>query len=522
MKTPQNRLAVIAIAFALANSAAQPASGALRLIDQFSPGIGELVSCSFDQTADKIWVYTSFGADLSSYSRAGTSLTNVSRPGEAANDVDIEFAPEELTLGSKTIPAGTLLFINGETGATDIYAVNKATGAVIATLTTSFGVSHVVGGAYHPGRKTFFLVQDRVPGGTDGNRIAEVSATTGNVLNTFQLSADVFEVNFGDIEVSALTGNLLVVSSVESRVLELRPTGKFVKYLPLPAGVSGLSGIGLDDLAGEAWVTSTSGTVFHLGGLPPSAVLGNISTRLRVEIGDDVLIGGFIVTGTQPKKVIVRAIGPSLTVAGKLPNPTLELYRGQTLLESNDDWVNSAKKQAIINSTVPPTNDLESAIVRTLPANGTSYTAVVRGAGGGTGIGLVEVYDLDRTVDSQLANISSRGLVQAGDNVMIGGFIISGVGSKKVIVRAIGPSLSVPGKLADPTLELFNRDGVRIASNDNWRSNQEAAIIASTVPPTDNLEAAIVATLPPTPHTAIVSGKGGATGVALVEVYALE
>ncbi len=133
----------------------------------------------------------------------------------------------------------------------------------------------------------------------------------------------------------------------------------------------------------------------------------------------------------------------------------------------------------------------------------------------------MEVYDLDRTVDSKLANISSRGFVQTGDNVMIGGFIVVGTGTQRVIVRAIGPSLPVPGALADPTLELHDRDGVLIASNDNWRSDQEAEIIASTVPPTNDLESAIVATLPATAHTAIVRGKNGTTGVALVEVYAL-
>ena len=148
----------------------------------------------------------------------------------------------------------------------------------------------------------------------------------------------------------------------------------------------------------------------------------------RVETGDNVLIGGFIVTGTQPKKVIVRAIGPSLPVAGKLENPTLELHGPAGLIASNDNWQDAPNRQEIIDSTVPPTNDLESAILTTLPANSTGYTAIVRGASGGTGVGLVEVYDLDRTVDSKLANISSRGFVQTGDNVMIGGFIVVGTG----------------------------------------------------------------------------------------------
>jgi len=153
----------------------------------------------------------------------------------------------------------------------------------------------------------------------------------------------------------------------------------------------------------------------------PPTTLANVSTRLPVLTGDNALIGGFIVTGTQPKKVIIRAIGPSLNLPGQLSNPTLELYQGSTLLASNDDWQNQpdADRQAVIDSTIAPSNDLESALVRTLPANGTGYTAIVRGANGDTGIGVVEAYDLDRTVDSKLANISTRGFVQTDPNILI-------------------------------------------------------------------------------------------------------
>ncbi len=255
---------------------------------------------------------------------------------------------------------------------------------------------------------------------------------------------------------------------------------------------------------------------------PTPATLGNISTRLRVETGDNVLIGGFIVTGTQPKRVIVRAIGPSLPVAGKLADPNLELVGPGGSIATNDSW-RSAQEAAIIASTVPPTNDLEAAIVATLPANNAGYTAIMRGVNNTTGVGLVEVYDLDRTVDSQLANISTRGLVQTGDNVMIGGFIPVGANPRRVIVRAIGPSLPVGGKLADPVLELFNAQGTSLGMNDDWRSGgQEAEIIASQVPPTSNLESAFIITLPGNANTtAVVRGKNGVTGVALVEVFAL-
>jgi hypothetical protein len=256
----------------------------------------------------------------------------------------------------------------------------------------------------------------------------------------------------------------------------------------------------------------------------PATTLANISTRLRVETGDNALIGGFIVTGTQPKRVILLAIGPSLPLPDALADPTLELYSGNTLLQSNDDWVNSPDKQAIIDSGLAPTNNLESAIIATLPANSSQYTAIVRGTNNNTGIGVVQAYDLDRLVDSKLANISTRGFVQTGDNVLIAGTILLGQTSQRVIVRAIGPSLPFPGTLADPTLELRDQNGGLIDSNDNWiDSPNKQAIIDSTVPPTNDSESAIVATLPANSaqYTAIVRGVNNGTGIAVVEVFAL-
>jgi len=253
--------------------------------------------------------------------------------------------------------------------------------------------------------------------------------------------------------------------------------------------------------------------------------LANISTRLRVGTDDNVLIGVFIVTGTQPKKVIVRAIGPSLPLAGALVNPTLELRDGSgALIRSNDDWRIGGQEAEIIASTIPPSNDLEAAIVETLPANGAGYTAVVSGLNNGTGIGLVEVFDLDQAVDSKLANISTRGLVLTGDDVLIAGTIVLGPASQGVIVRAIGPSLTLAGKLGNPVLELRDGNGGLIGSNDDWRiGGQEAEIIATGIPPADDLESAIVQILPANgaSYTAIVRGVNGTTGLALVEIYAL-
>jgi hypothetical protein len=216
---------------------------------------------------------------------------------------------------------------------------------------------------------------------------------------------------------------------------------------------------------------------------PRRGTLANISTRLRVEAGDNVLIGGFIITGTQPKKVIARAIGPSLPVFRALQNPLLELHAPSASTTVNDNWADAPNKQAIIDTTVAPSNNLESGILTTLPANNSAYTALVRGVNNGTGVGLVEVFDLDSTVDSKLANISTRGLVRTGEDVLIGGFIVLN-GNQKVIVRAIGPSLPVGGALQDPALELHSSSGTLLQSNDNWRTGgQEAEIIATTIPP---------------------------------------
>ncbi len=258
---------------------------------------------------------------------------------------------------------------------------------------------------------------------------------------------------------------------------------------------------------------------YELGATIPRT-LANISTRLPVETGDKVLIGGFIVAGTHSKPVLLRAIGPSLTLDGKLADPVLEVHdSSDTVVAMNDDWETNANKQEIIDTEIPPTNPKESALLVTLDPG--AYTAIIRGADGGTGIALVEAYDLDQTTDANLANISTRGLVQTGDNVIIGGFIVLGTLDQTVLIRAIGPSLPVAGSLADPILELHDADGGVIASNDNWRDSQEAEIEATGAPPTDDAESAILSTLAPGSYTAVVRGVGDTTGVALVEVYGL-
>ena len=251
----------------------------------------------------------------------------------------------------------------------------------------------------------------------------------------------------------------------------------------------------------------------------------NISTRMRVQTGDNVLIGGFIITGTDTKKLIIRGIGPSLAAYGiqnAMADPTLELHQGNSTIATNDNW--RENESAVIATGLPPSNDLESAIVTTLAPG--AYTAVMVDKNNQPGVGLVEIYDL--AGKSKLGNISTRGFVDTGDNVMIGGFIIGGGGvggNERVIVRAIGPSLSnygVPNALPNTTLDLYDSNGLVVASNDNWKDTQEAEIRATTIPPTNDLESAIVDTLAPGAYTAIVRGKNGSTGVSLVEVYNLQ
>lgn len=252
---------------------------------------------------------------------------------------------------------------------------------------------------------------------------------------------------------------------------------------------------------------------------PPPVHLANISTRLAVGTADNVLIGGFIVTGNLPKRIIVRGLGPLLPVSENLADPTLQLHGPSGPVASNDNW-RDTQQEALKLTTIPPGNDYDSAIV--MSVNPGAYTAVLAGKGSTTGVALLEIYDLDLTVDSKLANISTRGFVGQNDNVLIGGTIVLGSGTTTVLFRAIGPSLpGVAGALQDTTLELFNGQGQLVASNDNWRDSQETEIQNTTIPPNDPREAAILRSLTPGAYTAVVRGKNNTTGVGLIEAYQL-
>ncbi|MGE0404458.1 MAG: hypothetical protein AB7T06_47550 [Kofleriaceae bacterium] len=215
---------------------------------------------AFDPAASEVLAYPCSGAAINRYSTAGALLGTIARPGEAADDVDLDVVSAAFTLGATNVSAGTLLFTNGETGPADLYAAG-------ATLAAQFGNSHTVGGSFHAGRGTIFLVQDRVPGATDGNRVAEIDPATGAVVQTWQ-TTPAYEINYGDVDVCPSSGNLFFVSNAETTLAEFTPTGTFVAEYPLPVGSSDGSGLAIVDGTGTAWVSTPSGTAYQLAGLP--------------------------------------------------------------------------------------------------------------------------------------------------------------------------------------------------------------------------------------------------------------
>ena len=288
------------------------------------------------------------------------------------------------------------------------------------------------------------------------------------------------------------------------------------------SNVSGISSLQADDIAGAV----------SLYGPPPNAPgptghgqIVQISTRGRVGTGDEVMIGGFIIEGTATKKVLIRAIGPSLGengVAGSLYDPALELHDSTgALIQSNDNWAET-QSQEITDTGLAPTNSRESATLVDLAPGG--YTAIVSGAAGGSGVALVEVYDLEPESE-KLGNISIRARVGTGDDALIGGFIVNGPQSQINVIRAIGPSLSsagVSGALANPILELYNSNGDLLQTNDDFNSNRDAGVIYGYgLGPASPFESSLLFESAPGAFTAIVRGVNDTTGVGLVEIYAV-
>jgi glucose/arabinose dehydrogenase len=365
-----------------------------------------------------------------------------------------------------------------------------------------------------------------------------IAVIGGFVYRGSALPALVGKYVFGDLQGPGTnTGRLfytdLDLPNGQSKIQEFRLG---VPNRALGASIKGWG----EDPSGEIYViTDTGGTtggkVQELVPITPYVALTNLSTRGNVGTGENVLIGGFIINGSAPKKVLFRAIGPSITtngqpggppLPGRLANPFLELHGSDgSLITSNDDWQSAPNKQQISDTGIAPTDSHESAILTDLQPG--IYTAIASGVAGGTGIGLIELYDLDQSAPANAVNISTRGNVGTGDNVLIGGFIIDGTQSRNVLIRALGPSLSSAGvsnALQDPTVELHDQQGGLLASNDNWKNpaSNQTQVQATGLPPSNDAEAALVASsLAPGHYTAIVAGAGGTGGVALVEVYQL-
>jgi hypothetical protein len=404
-------------------------------------------------------------------------------------------------------------------------------------------------------------------GATTGGRIYDGAATDKRPFNLLQYSLNQFSPG-SDAFVSDIAANMDVIglnsfvvrffdgssvkkAPVENVVGALPADGQILNYV-IKAPVVGDAGgsVKLTDLlafsatmscsidgvpnrATDGVIESTpaphtlSVGVRAFTVLPEKNVAANIATRLQVGSGTEVLIGGFIIQGNRPKRIAVRGIGPSLAtvgVAGALADPVIEL-RDQSggLVAQNDNWLTSDQRVDLIGTGLAPAHPNEAALLAFL--NPGAYTVVLSGVGGATGVGLVEVYDLDGSKASTLANIATRGKIQGGDQVMIGGFIVVGDnGATNIVVRAIGPSLSplgVAGAMTDPVLEIYDGNGTLISQNDDWASGNDAGFIRSqSLAPADSHESAVLLQNPVQGnYTAVLKGKNGGTGVGVVEAY---
>jgi len=388
------------------------------------------------------------------------------------------------------------------------------------TSSTDFGVNCSAGA---PGEKN---LRGFAYGANIGWLNFEASGNPRVILSTGQLRGFVWSANAGWINLD--DANVFVQSAAQPTPTPIPTPTPGATPTPPPGSTPTPTPASSSTPTPVASPTSTPNATPTATPTPtpvPGSHLANISTRMRVEAGDNVLIAGFIVEGNTNKRLLIRGIGPSLGafgIADSLQDPTLQLFSDNTQLAANDNWQDNPNAAEIITTGLPPSNIKESALLVTVTPG--TYTSVLRGANNGTGVGLVEVYDLDTGGPAKVVDVSTRGFVLTGENVMIGGFIITGTDPSQLVVRALGPSLGafgVPDPLTDPLLEIHDGNGATIQSNNNWRDNQEAALQNTGLAPSDDLESAILISVAPGSYTAIVKGADGGVGNGLVEVYKL-
>jgi hypothetical protein len=505
------------------NSGVMVQSGSGTINAGFGSGFTNAAGATYDIQNDLDMTSNGGGGAGPFLNNAGTLVKSA---GTGTSTIDQAFT----NTGSLLLKSGTLAFavsFDQTAGVTDLSGGNLSStndmfldgGSLIGTGTITGNLRNragIVAPGHSPGKIT---VNGNYIQGTGGVLNMEIGGTTpGTAYDQLVVSGGA--ALDGTLNITAINGFTPAKGDIYTLVSATSFSGQFSTV-----NVSGFTAK-VDYSTNGVTMTITS-TVSELL---------NISTRMEVLDGDNVLIGGFIVTGNDAKKVLIRGLGPSLPISGVLADPVLELHDSSgATIATNDNWkiadaTGQSQEADIRATTVPPSSDLESAMIATLPGNTSKYTAVLKGKSGGMGVGQVEVYDLNQAASSHLANISTRGFIDTGDNVMIGGIIAGPASSSgtKVLVRAIGPSLPVNGALQDTLLELHDANGATIATNDNWKINdqsgqsQQADIEATGAAPTNELESALLQTVAPGNYTAIVKGKDKATGIGLVEVYNLQ
>ena len=479
---------------------------------------------------------------------AGSAVTftaTVSNPGSPAPTPSgtvtfVDFTYQDLTPITTTLAANVPLDANGQASVTtsNLAAGNGLLGNHLITATYSGDANFPAGSATLLQKVHAFATTTTLTSAPNPSAIGQPASFAATVTGgstppagmvTFQegsnsLAQIPLSNGSGSFSTSSLSlGSHTITATYQSDTLSAlssdTKTQSVVTPTPTPTATA------TSTPTATATATATSTPTATPTATPAQPV--NLSTRMRVGTGDNVGIGGFIISGITPKHVLIRAIGPSLTRSGvpnPLADPVLELYHsGPAPFASNNNW-RDTQEAAIKATGIPPVNDLESAIDTTLtPGN---YTAVVRGNNGGTGVALVEVYDLNQPA-GRLANISTRAFVQTDVDITIAGFILGNQnGADRIVIRGIGPSLASSGvnnPLPNPTLELRDRDGALLATNNDWQDDpaQAAKLSAAGLAPSHNLESGIAITLPPGSYTALLAGDNNSTGIGLVEVYDL-